>query len=198
VNRDLSLLRALFRWAANRGYCHRNPVADVQRFQENAPRDCCLSLDEANRLIAAADPEVRPAILLAIGTGMRRGEQLSLRWRDVNLYVATIRIAPENDKVRTGREVPLSAPVLEAVRGFAARRRVPQLDGSDLVCVRHDGRPIRPEWLRTRFFAAARAPASPRTASRSGGTTCGASRRRSCSTPGARCRTCPACSGTEP
>jgi len=156
VNRDVSLLRAFFRWAMRRGYCYRNPVDRVQRYKENAPRDCCLTLEEANRLIAAAHAELRPAIVVAIGTGMRRGEQLSLRWCDVDMESGAIRIRPENDKTRTGREVPMSAPVLAAMREFRSRVTAKQSNGSDPVCVRFDGQPIKPEWMRVRFLAAKR------------------------------------------
>jgi len=161
INRDLCLLSAFFGWAATRGHCYRNPVKRVQRFKENPARDVCLTLEEANRLIAVADPDVRPAIVFAIGTGMRRGEQLTLCWRDVDMETKVIRIRPENDKVHDGREVPMSAPVLEAIKEFRSRLKVKQIDGLDPVCVRKDGQKVRQEWLRGRFLAARKAANLP-------------------------------------
>jgi integrase len=50
---------------------------------------------------------VRPAILLAILTGMRRGELLGLRWRDVDLREGHLRVSPSASKSRRARLVML-------------------------------------------------------------------------------------------
>ena len=42
-----------------------------------------LDLDEAQRLVDAADGEWRTIFLVAMRTGMRQGELIGLRWEDV-------------------------------------------------------------------------------------------------------------------
>jgi integrase len=56
---------------------------------------------------------LRPLIALAIETGMRRGELLSIRWKDVDLTAPTIRIL----KTKNGhpRTIPLTPKAVEVL-----------------------------------------------------------------------------------
>ena len=52
-----------------------------------------FSPDEARRFLAAAKRERFEALyVLALSTGMRQGELLALRWRDVDLEASTLRV----------------------------------------------------------------------------------------------------------
>jgi integrase len=44
-----------------------------------------LGADEIGRLLDAADAKYRPLLATAVGTGLRLGELLGLRWADVDL-----------------------------------------------------------------------------------------------------------------
>ena len=50
-----------------------------------------------------------PMTLLALNTGMRRGELLSLDWRNVNLPAKLVTVTAGNAKSRKGRHIPLNA-----------------------------------------------------------------------------------------
>ncbi|MBI4570217.1 MAG: site-specific integrase [Planctomycetes bacterium] len=136
VNRDFSLISALFRWAARMRYCDTNPLAGgkVERFSERGrARETYLDPGEARALIAAADDLVRPVLLAAIHTGARRGELLSLQWRDVDLTAGSMTIRPEVEKSGRGRVVPLTPTLRAALADLKAKRQVIALDGSDPV-----------------------------------------------------------------
>src|SRR6202011_613807 len=75
------------------------------------PREMkALSPDEARRLLAAASGDRLEALYtLAITTGMRQGELLGLRWRDVSLEERSIRVTGSLQYV-PGRGLRVSAP----------------------------------------------------------------------------------------
>jgi len=75
-------LRAILRHAHRRGWCDA-PVFEIPRRPEG--RTLYLLPEEAERLIAAASPHVRPLFLFLIGTGARMSEAIELEWRDLDL-----------------------------------------------------------------------------------------------------------------
>jgi integrase len=78
-------LRAVLQHAYLRGWC------DPPRFivpPAPAGRTLFMSPDEAERLIAAAAPHLRPLVIFLLGTGARLSEALYLDWRDVDLVGA--------------------------------------------------------------------------------------------------------------
>lgn len=85
VREILTPLRALLRFAARRGWCDM-PFFETPRQAEGRTR--CLLPDEAERLIAAAAPHIKPLLLFLIGTGARMSEATELDWRDVDLVGA--------------------------------------------------------------------------------------------------------------
>jgi integrase len=73
-----------------------------------------LGHDEENKLLPACDlvrtDLLRPAIALALRTGMRRGELLSLEWSGVDLDQRTIRIINAKSTSRD-RVIPMNVAV---------------------------------------------------------------------------------------
>ncbi|RJO74439.1 MAG: site-specific integrase [Myxococcales bacterium] len=144
VNRYLACLSGLFHRAEDWGLAAANPVRRVRRFRENPGRLRYLSREEIPRLLAACEPEVKRAAMLALATGMRRGEIFALRWEDVNLTAGIIHVT--NSKSGARREIPFCREMQEALRSW-------QMDAvSELVLTRKDGRPygtrMRKAWLR--------------------------------------------------
>ena len=87
VNRELELLSKMFSLAIDQGLAIHNPCRKVKRYREDNERNRYLSDEEEARLIAALDNQrtgLRPLVVLAIHTGMRRGELLNLRWANVD------------------------------------------------------------------------------------------------------------------
>ena len=97
-----------------------NPVARVRKPRAPAGRERRLTTEEQAAIIeACADCRndcLEPAVLLAIETGMRRGEILNIRWRDFDVDNGLLRI-PET-KTDTPRTIPLTekAVAILAVR----------------------------------------------------------------------------------
>ena len=96
----------------------RNPVKLVRRPPVPRGRTRRLNEGEEEALLAACDrgrtPLLRPLIVTAIETGMRRGELLALRWEDLDLKSGVAHL--EMTKNGDSRDVPLSRRAVETLR----------------------------------------------------------------------------------
>ncbi len=76
------------------GWVTENPVRRINKPKEPRGRVRFLDDDERARLLQAcrgsANPLLYPIVVLAIATGMRRGELLPLRWNQVDFTRNTI------------------------------------------------------------------------------------------------------------
>lgn len=144
ANRTLALLSKMFTLAEAWGLRpdNTNPCRHIKRYRESK-RERYLSKAEYHSLgevLAEAahtrreSPAVLAAIDLLLYTGMRRGEVLGLRWEDVDLESAWLRLVQTKTEPRT---VPLNP---EALAVFS--RLVATADGSPWVF--HGAKPGAP------------------------------------------------------
>lgn len=105
----------------------RNPVKLVRRPPVPRGRTRRFKEGEENALLTACDrgrtPLLKPLIVLAIETGMRRGELLDLRWQhvDLKLAVAHLPLTKNGDS----RDIPLSrraVAILQELRAEDSNR----------------------------------------------------------------------------
>lgn len=126
VNRELTLISHVLNVARREWSVHfeTNPVSVIRRPRENRARTRRLSHDEEQRLLAeltrsprdengrfecggSRNDWVRPIVIVAVETAMRRSEILSLRWSDVFLEDRFVRL--HDTKNGESRDVPLSS-----------------------------------------------------------------------------------------
>lgn len=62
-----------------------------------------------------------PVVLLAMNTGLRRGELLSLRWSDIDLEARVLTVRAENAKSGRQRHVPLNSEAIKAIKTWSMR-----------------------------------------------------------------------------
>jgi integrase len=109
-----------------------NPCVLVRRPKPPRGRTRRLQEGEEAKLLAAADEGrsayMRPLITLALETGMRRGELLSLRWENINLETRVAHLPLT--KNGNSRDVPLSSRALETVRGLGQLSEGPVIHAS--------------------------------------------------------------------
>jgi integrase len=146
VKRYLAALSHAFTIAVKEWHwLEQNPVNNVSKPKEPRGRVRYLSDDERERLLAAcrrsSNPDLYTAVILAISTGARRMEIMSLRWKQVDLNRGVITLSQtKNGEIRA---LPLTAKALELMK---ERAKVRRLD-SDLVfpASRAPRKPLHPE-----------------------------------------------------
>jgi integrase len=132
VNRYLAVLSHAFTVASREyGWTEDNPVKRVRRGKESNGRVRWLDDDERARLLAACREATAtylyPIVVLALSTGMRRGEILKLRWKEVDLSRGLIVLHDTKNGDRRG--VALVGHALDVMKDWAKVRQL----GSDLV-----------------------------------------------------------------
>jgi integrase len=104
-----------------------NPVRGVRKPREPLGRDRYLQEDEREALLAACSasksPDLYAAVMLALCTGMRRGEILGLSWRDIDFQRRQVTLSRTKNGSR--RSLPLVSPAYEILE---ARSKVRRLD----------------------------------------------------------------------
>jgi integrase len=116
VNRDLTCLKAMFSKAIVWGKAIDNPVKKVKMFREPERSLRWLTIDECQKLIDASTGHVRSMIIVAINTGMRRGEIFSLTWEQVDFDRDVVSIVrSKNDGIR---HIPMNNQLTEEFKAI--------------------------------------------------------------------------------
>jgi len=89
-----------------------SPIENIRLPKVPAGRDRRLQGDEEILLIEASSYPLQPMMILALETGMRMGEILSMRWEKVDLHNAVVVL--DDTKNGDRRVVPLSSRAKEA------------------------------------------------------------------------------------
>ena len=157
-NKLLIQLHGIFRRAQMVWGVQANPLARVEKHPMRASGDIqVFSPEEVWALVRAAASEQDGAIFLtAAFTGLRMGELLALRWRDVDFAGATIRVrgsyaaghltTPKSGKVRA---VPMAPDVASALALLG--RRENWVGDDDLVFAGELGSYLDGSALRRRY-----------------------------------------------
>lgn len=110
VNRELSCLRSLINVAIKREvYSGRNPVSGMKFLEENNQIERILTLEEEVRLLNSSPPHLKPIIITALNTGLRKSEILHLKWENVNLKNDIVTIQVESSKNKRQKRIPLNS-----------------------------------------------------------------------------------------
>jgi len=109
-------------------------IRRVKQQKENNKRDKFLSRDECNVLIDSAEPHLKPILITALNTGMRKTEILTLTWDNVNLK--KVQFWLKSPKTMSKEEIQLC-------------EQLP--DGSSWSGYHHLSRHSHPDYLQLRY-----------------------------------------------
>ena len=130
-------MRAICRWGVRMEVVSRDPVAAVEPPKCEAPEMRTLDAAGVAALLKAANgTDLQGPIAVLVGTGLRRGELLGLRWSDVDSVAGRLTVRRSIEIVgrdrrekppktqRSARTLALAGFVIEALR----RRKATQLE----------------------------------------------------------------------
>lgn len=142
VRRELTILRAMLRWAVRARLLSVNPMADYPFPSPDTAVIQPPSQAELAALYAAAAPHLQRAILLGYYTGMRPGpsELLAARWEHVDLHGQTLFVPGAAKGGPAGRIIPLADPLAAVLPDWLAEDRAA---GTVEYLVHYHGRPVR-------------------------------------------------------
>ena len=134
INRDLSVLRHILYWAVDEQLIAANPLARLRMPPERRIRRQILSIAEEGALLGVAKDHLRLMLLIALDTGLRRGEITSQRWEDIDFAQNILSVTHSKTPGGELREIPLT----ERLRAFLIERR--QSEG---LVIEFHGQPVR-------------------------------------------------------
>jgi integrase len=121
VNNHLIVLRRMFGVAEEWGLMARSPRVRWLKLPD--PEFDFLTFEESHQLVAAAEGEWRTMVMVATRSGLRQGELLALRWKDVDLGARKIVVRRSvwegivgTTKGGRAREVELSPDTVAALK----------------------------------------------------------------------------------
>lgn len=167
------VLHKALRDAVVEGLLSNDPLLGVQPPKVQRNEMHALEESESLRLLSALEGStLYLPVLLALQTGMRRGELLGLKWRDVDLGARTATVSRSLEQTREGirfkepksrrsrRTIGLPALAVEALRDHKkaqAERRLllaRAYQDNNLILCRDDGSPWPPDLLSNAFTRA--------------------------------------------
>jgi site-specific recombinase XerD len=102
INRELSYLSTIIRWAEDRQHVDPLPFR-IKQFRKRdtvAPRPVVHTMDELQQILEHLNPDRRGLVLLMYDAGLRRTEALTIKGNQVDLATRQIRVIGKGNKER--------------------------------------------------------------------------------------------------
>jgi integrase len=135
VNRELATLKTMFNKAVVWKRLKENAAKTVQFLKEPVGRLRFLEQEEIIKVLIHSNKHMRPILVLALNTGMRRGEILGLKWHDVDFKRDIITLLDTKNGEK--REVYMNEQVKTALI------RAPKNPVSPYIFCDNEGKPYR-------------------------------------------------------
>jgi len=115
VNRVLNCLSSLYNRAIEWGKATDNPMSKVKLFKVPDKRIRYLEKEEIGKLLSHCCEHLKPIVIVALHTGMRKGEILGLKWHDIDIKRNIIHLYDTKNGEK--REVPMNEVVQKTIIG---------------------------------------------------------------------------------
>lgn len=137
INRELSFMSAAFNQAIKIwGWCRDNPVSCIKREKEKKRVKYFLE-KEFSKIYNKLVDWVKPMVMLAKHTGLRKSNLVNLKWSEVDLKQGFILLGSEVMKNAEHLGVPLNVQAMEVLK---EQQRMRKLHSPYVFC-KKDGKP---------------------------------------------------------
>jgi integrase len=166
IRNHIGTMHSVFEVGLRKGWCQVNPVklADRPTIKKTETRIQYLEQSEVEKLLTAPYPKdafgsIEPALYLtAAMTGLRQGELIGLRWRDVDFEARKVRVVSpyvrgefgDPKSAGSGRSVPMAERAAVALRDLR-ERSLYRTDRDLVFCHPESGKPLDRSKLVRRF-----------------------------------------------
>lgn len=116
INREFTILRRSLNLGMQASPPKVARAPKIPRLKEAAPRAGFFEHVEYQAMLRELPEHLRPVLTFAYYTGCRRGEILALRWEQVDLVEAIVRLDPGTTKNDEARVIPLAKPLLDSLK----------------------------------------------------------------------------------
>jgi integrase len=108
------------------GWLDTNPVTALNKkaLKESRPRTRFITREEFARHYNAASEDLKPVLVVAFETGLRKEELLGLKIGSIDFRRRELHL--EMTKTNTPRRIPLSGKALETIREILEQRSRPR------------------------------------------------------------------------
>jgi len=144
VNRVLNCLSSLYNRAIEWGKATDNPMTKIKPYKISGRRLRFLEQEEIDKLLSHCCAHLKPIVIVALHTGMRKGEILGLKWHDIDIKRNIIHLY--DTKNGENREVPMNETVQKTIIGVLKNPE------SQYIFCNKDGKPYRD--IKKSFFTA--------------------------------------------
>ncbi|MEL7640367.1 MAG: site-specific integrase [Solidesulfovibrio sp.] len=119
INKYCDYLNFMFHFGIANDFTKVNPLKNWKK-AKTQPREMKLTLDDAKKIMACAEPHLKWAMEVCFNIGARPGESelLALKWEHVDFNAATVRIYAT--KTKTYRIVPINPIFLKRMEQVRA------------------------------------------------------------------------------
>jgi integrase len=148
INKLVSLGRRTYYLAMDQGLVASNPFARRGMYKE-LPKGQYIADEEFRAILRYLPGYMKPVVLTAYLTGMRRGEILGLKWSQVDLKQGTLDLSAEDTKTEEPRVIYLGS--LPELRRVFVKAMLRKRSRQKLVFTKDDGEPV-PKWYMERLF----------------------------------------------
>jgi integrase len=148
VNKMVSLARRVYYLGMDAAMVKSNPFARRGTFKEDAKGNY-IPIQEFWEIYQHLPNYMKPVVLVAYFTGMRRGEILELEWDRVNLTEAYLDLTPDDTKTDEPRRIYFNS--IKELKDVFIEADQNKKSGQKLVFTKSDGSPV-PKYYIQRLF----------------------------------------------
>ncbi len=120
--KDLINIKACFNWAVKMNLLRINPAANLKRIKKPEKQPLFFSTEDFQKLLEVIEnPDIKAIVILAVNTGMRQMEMITLQWNQINLEARYIVLDNQNHttKSKKVRTIPLNNSCISILKNIS-------------------------------------------------------------------------------